>query len=216
VATIQANGGSSLLESLLRPQTDPLADDRMRYAVNAAKDEVARLGREYANLTGTVSEKGKFNPGPMVPPTQSERDRLKKTAKTEWNDGVSDMSDEDYAALGHKVAAWDAYTRALQRYEAAAGQATGATGPAAAPAASAQETPRPSGVSPYDRPDHSEGEAYAQDTTPNEYASMRDAVKQSGQAASTDQKVAMMTALKNAGLSKEQVAAILRNDGIIR
>jgi hypothetical protein len=67
-----------------------------------------------------------------------------------------------------------------------------------------------------DRPDHSEGEAYAQDTTPNEYASMRDAVKQSGQAASTDQKVAMMTALKNAGLSKEQVAAILRNDGIIR
>lgn len=183
VATIQANGGSSLLESLLKPKTDPLADDRMRYAVNAAKDDMVRLGKEYADLTGTESTNGTFKPGPMVAPTDEERAMAStsdKDADTGWGDweGKNDYSIKDVRKARAKVAAWDSYAKARQRYEATAGQmGVGASvapvvgAPVAAPGWSPQSPPV----------DHSYGEAYdggVTDAAPDPVTVARQAVQE--------------------------------------
>lgn len=112
------------------PQADITAQrEAAKYEAGAAKDAMERAEKAYRDVTGTTSESGGFRAGPLVPPTQAERDRLKHPATTKFGDGVADMSDDDYGALKAKVSAWDAYEKAAADFAAASNAAVRAMTP---------------------------------------------------------------------------------------
>ena len=112
------------------PQADITAQrEAAKYEAGVAKDAMERAEKAYRDVTGTTSESGAFLSGPLVPPTQAERERLKHPATTRFGDGVADMSDDDYGALKAKVSAWDAYEKAAADFAAASRAAVRAMTP---------------------------------------------------------------------------------------
>ena len=136
MATMVVNGAGSLAQG----RADPLADDQMRYAVQAAKEKMERAEKEYRGATATKAKyTGVVHEGVLAPPTDAERERLKHPAETEPFDGIADMDEDEYAALRAKVAAWDAYQKAKGEYERTIDGVMRGGSRAAAPAAPAAQ-----------------------------------------------------------------------------